>query len=956
MRTSSRGLTSRFALTSVLLALLASSFLAAPASSEEEPSTHSPAPQEELVDLRTESSRTFANDDGSYTTEMFPGPIHFKEAAGEWKQIDNTFVPTSEPGFAYENAANAYRILIPENIEATPVRMEIGSEWIEFRPHGATGAPVVNGSTVTFPSAIQDVDLLYQAENTGVEELFRLHDAGSPNSFEFDLQTSAGLTPDEVNGEIILGRVEGTDVAFADPVMYEENDPSQQSQAVALDIAAASNPEDVADALVDAGDQWLNDPQRSYPVLVDPTVTLSDAPSTSDALDPRLDCSIRNDDGHRNDINCQDLRVGTATSGLRRSLIRFPIPGILKKPFTEADDAQLSLYVDWLSGNATRDLPLKVHRVLPNTSQQSHTWNECVTWNNRSYASGEGCPSTINWTQPWPEPGGSFVTIADAEREIGIGAVGSARLIDTTDIVDEWLAGTTNNGFLLKAPGDATHVVGFGSTDDGGHKWPSLTVKYRRSVGVQVHPWDLSDDSPPDPGDTDERLPKLGGGYWGELEAQQEVLDRVDEANMGWVRIDVGWATFQKTLGGQGDPDYIAHLEGLLRDAEVRGLKVLATLWYTPDWAIHGAETDTQAEKLVASGGCREAQEERDGIDPSDGDALDGKDHDWCRNNHPDLYKTDPANPAGPAILGSDQKLQAEDAALFGDFASKFVTAKGIAYPNRTLGSYIDAYEIWNEPDLDEFWAPTGDPRNYDVGPDTHVKMLEAVAGPIRAGDSTATIMNGGPSLNDPEWISNMYAADGFEGDGPKDDFDVLATHAYVHESDNKPECTADEADAASEAKYAIDGVRRIRQIMTSPSVNDEKTHVWFTEFGWFTGDRWLQEADDEYQKNPDGSLILDEQGNPKPIGNTTIPVSKSQQADFAVRALDFIDASHPYVRAVFWYNSHDRAASFSPSNTRRTFGLLERNLEPKPSYTALSSYLHNAPVVTTQEESLCRY
>lgn len=116
------------------------------------------AEPEELVHLRTKSSRTFLDSEGDFVTEMFTEPIHYKDD-GAWAEIDNTLIPSDRPGYAYENAANVYKLLIPEDIAEAPVRIEIGQEWIEFQPEGASGGPAVEGATATFESAIEDVDI-----------------------------------------------------------------------------------------------------------------------------------------------------------------------------------------------------------------------------------------------------------------------------------------------------------------------------------------------------------------------------------------------------------------------------------------------------------------------------------------------------------------------------------------------------------------------------------------------------------------------------------------------------------------------------------------------------------------------------------------------------------------------------------------------------------------------------
>jgi hypothetical protein len=452
----------------------------------------------------------------------------------------------------------------------------------------------------------------------------------------------------------------------------------------------------------------------------------------------------------------------------------------------------------------------------------------------------------------WSQPGGDIQT--PAESTASFATAGSFRVFPVTNAVQQWAKGAPNDGFLLKSlEEESKQVISFASHEDAYRlRQPRLTIRYwQPEVGIQVHPWDL------------EGLPRPGGGTWSESGARSEVLTKIDNAGLGWIRMDVGWASYEPIRNAAPPNWYLEEIGSVMNLAKSKGLKVLVTLWYTPRWAVAGS--------------CADGGDE-------------GRTEDLCRNNPPD-------NPSE-----------------FGDFAG--------ALAARFKGQ-IDAYEIWNEPDLQGFWAPTGPKtsRNYFAGTRTHAELLEAAYGRIKSRDPTAVVLNGGPSVNDSTWISELYQRSGSEGNGVKDDFDALATHAYVHESDNPPRCIAP---TQEERKYTIEGVEKIRGIMTSPAVNDDATPIWFTEFGWFTAPNPPSEANDES------------------LSNTSIPVTPSEQADFAVRSIRLL-SRYEYVKNVFWYNSHDH----SSSGTRKTFGLLNRNLTAKPSYGEVNSLLGGRPTST---------
>ncbi|HEX2039501.1 MAG TPA: hypothetical protein VHF47_07180, partial [Acidimicrobiales bacterium] len=54
-------------------------------------------PTTEIASMRTAHAKTFATEQpGKYTSRVYAHPIHFKDAAGIWQDIDMTLVPQAE--------------------------------------------------------------------------------------------------------------------------------------------------------------------------------------------------------------------------------------------------------------------------------------------------------------------------------------------------------------------------------------------------------------------------------------------------------------------------------------------------------------------------------------------------------------------------------------------------------------------------------------------------------------------------------------------------------------------------------------------------------------------------------------------------------------------------------------------------------------------------------------------
>lgn len=67
------------------------------------------------------------------------------------------------------------------------------------------------------------------------------------------------------------------------------------------------------------------------------------------------------------------------------------------------------------------------------------------------------------------------------------------------------------------------------------------------------------------------------------------VLDKIAAAHLRWVRVDMGWSSFQQACRGCLSDWYLDRANFVVDAARQRGLEVLVTVWRTPGWANNGA-------------------------------------------------------------------------------------------------------------------------------------------------------------------------------------------------------------------------------------------------------------------------------------------------------------------------------------------------------------------------------
>jgi hypothetical protein len=167
-----------------------------------------------------------------------------------------------------------------------------------------------------------------------------------------------------------------------------------------------------------------------------------------------------------------------------------------------------------------------------------------------------------------------------------------------------------------------------------------------------------------------------------------------------------------------------------------------------------------------------------------------------------------------------------------------FLTALAERYRGR-----IQAYEIWNEPNLDREWGGS------KPSPDAYTAMLKASYAAIKAADPQALVMSAGMSptttnnehaMPDLTFIQKMYE------EGARDSFDVLGVHAAGWKADpcadpgvvaQDPALTnGDPSDASLKRIYALRHVEDVRALMVQQG--DANKQMSILEMGWTTDAR----------------------------------------------------------------------------------------------------------------------
>jgi hypothetical protein len=192
---------------------------------------------------------------------------------------------------------------------------------------------------------------------------------------------------------------------------------------------------------------------------------------------------------------------------------------------------------------------------------------------------------------------------------------------------------------------------------------------------------------------------------------------------------------------------------------------------------------------------------------------------------------------------------------------SDYLTALATRYKGR-----IQAYEIWNEPNLDREWG------NKKPDPGVYTNMLTSSYQAIKAADPQALVISAGMSptatnddhaMPDLDFISAMYAA------GAKDSFDLLGVHAAGFKAEPcadpgqvalSPELTNNNPGPANLKRiYAFRHVEDVHDLMVQHG--DTSKQMAILEMGWTTDARpgsqyaWFAVDRDQQAKNLVGAF-----------------------------------------------------------------------------------------------------
>jgi RHS repeat-associated protein len=240
----------------------------------------------EFSGARTPQSRTWELRDGDVVTQTAGGPVQWQDDAGRWHDYDLGLNQHGAQGWSAK--AGQAEISFPKSIggpQNAPVQIADGDGDVlraEFLGAAQTAA-TVDGQAVTYPGVLDGVDVRLRAVPEGLKEDVLLRSPASKRDYAFRLSVDmplATVTTDSDGGLVVWGQ---NGAAFVIPAP------------VSTDALGAFSPNSRWGVRKVGGrawkvwpvldDAWLDEPDRVWPVAVDPTVNVL-------ASNPTQDCQV----------------------------------------------------------------------------------------------------------------------------------------------------------------------------------------------------------------------------------------------------------------------------------------------------------------------------------------------------------------------------------------------------------------------------------------------------------------------------------------------------------------------------------------------------------------------------------------------------------------------------------------------------------------------------------------
>ena len=440
----------------------------------------------EIKDERDEYSKQFRLDDGTTMAVSYKEPIHYKNAAGEWVDYDNSLknetVNSASPDEVteeYTNKKSDFKVnYSKKSKENSMVKIKGDNQKISwgYKDTNKVKSTIVNNdekltgndkfttlknltSEITYENIYDDVDVQYFTTTTGVKENIILKNKNARSDFyiQYKFNNLTAKSVDDKTVELLNSKGDAVYKIEA-PFMFD-NDGKTSTD---LTLSITEQKKNKLTLKVSADKKFLSD--CSYPVTIDPQFTTSQNWQKSqctyvDSSKPSTCFGYGSTSGYTGTVN-----VGTWGNGMYRTYFKMnSLPTLNKGDMVV--EAHLNLHL--INNDFYQDMNIGAYSPNGSWSQDKLTWKNQPSYNSNVV---------------------DYETFTKNESE-------AWHSWNVTSCVKRWYNGEANNGIMLKSLDESNEMqcAEFYSSNYPSTSTPRplFTIVYRNNKGLEDY-WTYS--------------------------------------------------------------------------------------------------------------------------------------------------------------------------------------------------------------------------------------------------------------------------------------------------------------------------------------------------------------------------------------------------------------------------------------------------------------------------------
>ena len=436
----------------------------------------------EIVDMRTATDKYFRLDDGSYYIAHYNSEVHYLDNNGVWQDLNNSLaihgseITTSDAKikFAKKTTGNSEIFTLKDGNRKLSLSLNDANKEVDGIIQNdptqvddtATQLQKMTtlnniSASIRYNNILQNVDLEYIIKGANIKENIIVKAKAENYSYSFTLSLNNLVAELNEKNEVIIYDPSTTEVVYLipAPVMWDTN--NQYSDRISVSLTDNHNGKYTLTITADS--EWMNDPERAYPVTIDPPIYTSSSSSV-------LDLNLKTDSDYTNSTS-----TSLYVSSIWRSYWKLTtLPTIPASAYIT--DAQFSLKC--FTSTAMNGY-VAVYDVL-------NDWDNTLKYT-----------QTINTTSPQGEPAEHFSDFQNIHYDsYTFGNITDKITWNVTPIVKKWYAGE-NYGLMLAPATDTTFngtAMFYSNEYSVQAERPQLCIEYRDMKGVEDY-WTFSSQS-----------------------------------------------------------------------------------------------------------------------------------------------------------------------------------------------------------------------------------------------------------------------------------------------------------------------------------------------------------------------------------------------------------------------------------------------------------------------------